>query len=134
MVRNRLEQLRKRQRDEAIQAQLELLAGVKTSQTSKNWGGDMHAEATAADETGSKVVEEPFETYDRSMSPPLLDIKQMPYEDRQIEIVKPIDDLRALVRYIRYVRVIWLTQHPTVGSSTISCRFALCSEDGAGCG
>lgn len=41
---------------------------------------------------------EEVEAYDRSMSPPLLDIRKLPYEERQIDIVAELEDLRALAR------------------------------------
>jgi len=100
VVRNRLEQLRKRQRDEAILAQEELLAGVATKAAqSKNWGGDMRAEVASEGEreTGSTTVDE-VEEYNRSMSPELLDITTLPFEDRQVDILTAEEDRTALVR------------------------------------
>ena len=91
-MRNRLEQLRKRQRDEALQAQEELLAGVAKSASR----GDTRATAAMIEAQENTVVED-AEPYDRSMSPPLLDIRRLPYEERQIDIVTQVDDLRALV-------------------------------------
>lgn len=94
VVRNRLEQLRKRQRDEALQAQNELLAGVAKS-ASRTWGGDMTAEAVPEREDIPK--EEDVEEYERSMSPALLDIKKLSYDDRQIKVVSEKDDIENLV-------------------------------------
>ena len=90
VVRNRLEQLRKRQRDEALQAQEELLAGVakSASRGDRNVVPNVNAQADAVEEA---------EPYDRSMSPPLVDIRKLSYEERQIDIVTAKDDLRALV-------------------------------------
>ena len=48
-------------------------------------------------EQENEPVEEQ-EPYDRSMSPALLDITKLPYEERQIDIVTEMEDLRALVR------------------------------------
>ncbi|THH33610.1 hypothetical protein EUX98_g594 [Antrodiella citrinella] len=91
VVRNRLEQLRRRQRDEALQAQEELLAGVV-----KNGGkGDrVIPEVESNQET---VAEEDKEPYDRAMSPALLDIRKLPYEERQIDIVTEMEDLRSIL-------------------------------------
>ena len=98
-MRNRLEQLRKRQRDEALQAQEELLAGVSTKTTpSKHWGGDMRAEVDMDNE--QNIVSAPLEEveeYDRSMSPTLLDITKLPYEEREIDILSAEEDRKALV-------------------------------------
>ena len=90
MVRNRLEQLRKRQRDEALQAQEELLAGVARS-AARGEKPVVHVEEP------NIVPEEEKIPYDRAMSPPLLDIRKLPYDERQIDIVTELDDLRALV-------------------------------------
>lgn len=100
MVRNRLEQLRKRQRDEALQAQEELLAGVARS-ASKKWGTDIVSETEVPEQevTPSEEIEE----YDRAMSPILLDITKLSLEEREIDIFTEAEDLRALVSLIRYV-------------------------------
>ena len=92
-MRNRLEQLRKRQRDEALQAQEELLAGVVKSAAR----GDHRAipEVDAAHQEAA--AKEDIEPYDRSMSPALLDIRRLPYEERQIDIVTEMEDLRSIV-------------------------------------
>ncbi|KAK1227438.1 hypothetical protein PQX77_009585 [Marasmius sp. AFHP31] len=92
VVRNRLEQLRKRQRDEALLAQEELLAGVANS-----------ASLDARDTKPSIVIQpvpedEEQEPYDRSMSPPLLDITKIPMEERQIDILTEEEDRQALLK------------------------------------
>ena len=98
-MRNRLEQLRKRQRDEALQAQEELLAGVATKAIpSKHWGGDMRAEVDVDSEQDKVTMPlEEVEEYDRSMSPTLLDITKLPYEEREIDILFAEEDRKALV-------------------------------------
>ncbi|KAI0693576.1 mid region of cactin-domain-containing protein [Cytidiella melzeri] len=98
VVRNRLEQLRKRQRDEALQAQEELLAGVAKSASRVDRPG-ITSEAV---DTSTQPAEE-VETYDRTMTPPLLDIRKLPYEERQIDIVTEMEDLRALIAQRRQV-------------------------------
>lgn len=101
VVRNRLEQLRKRQRDEAFLAQEELLAGVAKN-ASKSWGGDLRAEAIVQPvlDTGSEPSES-AEPYDRSMSPTLLDINKLPYDDRQTRVVSGKEDVQALVSVVQ---------------------------------
>ena len=96
VVSNRLEQLRRRQRDEALMAQRELLAGT-TKNTARPWGGDLRAEAIAQPVEVPPTEVEEVEPYDRSMSPDLLDIKRLPYDDRQIRVVQEKDDIQALV-------------------------------------
>lgn len=88
-----MEQLRKRQRDEALQAQEELLAGVAKSASR----GDRRAVPDIDPSQQETVAAEEMEPYDRAMSPALLDIRKLPYEERQIDIVTEMDDLRNLV-------------------------------------
>ena len=94
VVRNRLEQLRKRQRDEALQAQEELLAGVVKSASKGEIGNIIPVVDKASQEADEGVDKE---MYDRSMSPPLIDIRKLQYEERQIDIVTALDDLRSMV-------------------------------------
>ncbi|KAG7449454.1 uncharacterized protein BT62DRAFT_929417 [Guyanagaster necrorhizus] len=100
VVRNRLEQLRKRQRDEALQAQEELLAGVAKSASSKPWiPKDIEADVPDPDIHDVQDIEE----YDRAMSPPLIDIIKLSAEDRQIDILTEQEDRRALFAQRRAV-------------------------------
>ncbi|KAG1753792.1 mid region of cactin-domain-containing protein [Suillus paluster] len=99
VVRNRLEQLRKRQRDEALHAQEELLAGVARSATQ----GLKDAHYVAPATTAEADTLEDMEPYDRSMSPPLIDIRKFSEDEREIDIVTELDDLRALLRQRRTV-------------------------------
>jgi hypothetical protein len=92
-----LEQLRKRQRDEALQAQEELLAGVANS-ASKASGSEILPRLEAPDREVTPVEE--AETYDRSMSPPLVDITKLLPEERDIDILTEKEALRALVRRV----------------------------------
>lgn len=97
VVRNRLEQLRKRQRDEAIMAQQELLSGSSKEPPARTWGGDMRAVAVQeADDSKVGVVGAP-EAYHRSMSPAPIDIKRLSYEDRQLPVVSEKEDKDNLV-------------------------------------
>jgi hypothetical protein len=93
VVRNRLEQLRKRQRDEALHAQEELLAGVARSAAQGLKDENYVAPVTTAEAD----MHEDMEPYDRSMSPPLIDIRKLTEDEREIDIVTELDDLRALV-------------------------------------
>ena len=98
VIQNRLEQLRHRQREQALKVQEELggtLANEGT--TSGVYGGDMRAEAVEEDAEEEEVAEEVGEPYDREMSPELLEPKKLPFEDRALPIVNEEDDLRALV-------------------------------------
>ncbi|KAF8165025.1 mid region of cactin-domain-containing protein [Crassisporium funariophilum] len=99
VVRNRLEQLRKRQRDEALQAQEELLAGVARS-AARRLAMDVVVEDEVAEEV---VAVEDIEAYDRSMSPPLLDITKLPPDGREIDILIEVEDRRTLFQQRRSV-------------------------------
>lgn len=99
VVRNRLEQLRKRQRDEALHAQEELLAGVARSAAQ----GLKDANYVVPVTTAEADTQEDMEPYDRSMSPPLIDITKLTEDERQIDIVTELDDLRALLKQRRTV-------------------------------
>ncbi|KAG6903346.1 hypothetical protein C0995_013099 [Termitomyces sp. Mi166 len=99
VVRNRLEQLRKRQRDEALQAQEELLAGVARS-ASKKWNNEVTPVEASEEEA---VPAEEMEEYDRSMSPELIDITKLAPEERDIDIVTEAEALRVLLEQRRAV-------------------------------
>ena len=97
VVRNRLEQLRKRQRDEAMVAQEELLAGNTKKPLARAWGGDMHAVAIQEVKNAKDDGEDAQETYGRFMSPAPIDLKRLSYEDRQLPIISEEEDIRMLV-------------------------------------
>lgn len=92
VVRNRLEQLRKRQRDEALQAQEELLAGVARS-ASRKTVPDVIPLAVPEEIVAADDIEE----YDRSMSPPLIDISKLSIDERDMEVLNEREDQRNLV-------------------------------------
>ncbi|KAJ7507484.1 mid region of cactin-domain-containing protein [Mycena galericulata] len=98
VVRNRLEQLRKRQRDEALQAQEELLAGVAKSASQRT------EPAVEIDVVEQEVVPiEEMEEYHRDMSLPLIDITRLMPEEREIDILTEDDHRRALFAQRRAV-------------------------------
>ncbi|TEB35352.1 hypothetical protein FA13DRAFT_1788001 [Coprinellus micaceus] len=97
VVRNRLEQLRKKQRDEALQAQEELLAGVAKAASKPI--SEVHVAGTALDD----VSPEDVEPYHRSMSPVPINIARLSLEERQIIIVSAVEDRRELLTQRRLV-------------------------------
>ncbi|KAF8974644.1 mid region of cactin-domain-containing protein [Flammula alnicola] len=99
VVRNRLEQLRKRQRDEALQAQEELLAGVARS-ASRRTAPDVAVEMVMDEEI---IPAEDMEVYDRSMSPPLIDITKLSPDERDIDILIDKEDRRIMFQQRRAV-------------------------------
>ncbi|KAJ3572640.1 hypothetical protein NP233_g2954 [Leucocoprinus birnbaumii] len=98
VVRNRLEQLRKRQRDEALQAQEELLAGVATAASKKPIGPIVPLDGREIDEP----AEEP-EPYHRSMSPVPLDINKLRGEERDADTISAAEDRRNVIQQRRTV-------------------------------
>ncbi|KAH7343317.1 mid region of cactin-domain-containing protein [Rhizoctonia solani] len=94
VVRNRLEQLRKRQRDEAFQAQSELLAAATSR--NKTFGGDIHADVGKEVEEPAVKEQDDTEPYERGMSPELIDLSKLPYDERQVDIIDIVEDLAQL--------------------------------------
>jgi hypothetical protein len=94
VVRNRLEQLRKRQRDEALQAQVELM-GTAAQPNTKQWPTEVRVPQSEAMEVDQEDIE--VEPYSRDMSPPVVETTELPYEARQFPVVDPKAELQALV-------------------------------------
>ncbi|KAI6117625.1 mid region of cactin-domain-containing protein [Pisolithus croceorrhizus] len=119
VVRNRLEQLRKRQRDEALQAQEELLAGVARSAAQSVKGGRSVAAVVGTRELD--VPPENVEPYDRSMSPPLVEALKLSAEEQEFEIVTERDQLQLLLGQRRAVaasRYVSKAAQPVVATET----------------
>ncbi|GHJ88471.1 hypothetical protein NliqN6_4873 [Naganishia liquefaciens] len=89
VIQNRLEQLRQKQRTQALRVQEEL-GGTITNMAIAAATEVTEEEAAAAEE------EEEIESYSRDMSPELLDPASLPQEDRNLPIVDEEDELRAL--------------------------------------
>lgn len=97
---NRLEQFKKRQREDAAKLQAEL-GGVLVNRKADadNFGGDMHAEVGEAEDADDEADEDDYvEEYDPDMSPAPVDLRTMMLEERRLPIVDEEDELRALVR------------------------------------
>ena len=96
---NRLEQFKKRQREDAAKVQAEL-GGVIVNRKSEadNFGGDMHADIGDAEDADDEADEDDYvEEYDPEMSPAPVDLRTMQLEERRLPIVDEEDELRALV-------------------------------------
>jgi hypothetical protein len=85
IVRNRLEHLRRRQRDEALQAQQQLLADVKPGPQNESGQGNTISE---------KI---PEIEYFESMSPRLTSINKLSHEDMELELISIDSDYQRLV-------------------------------------
>lgn len=92
-----------------MQAQEELLAGV-----AKSAARGERSQAVVETESTTAKDAEVAEPYDRSMSPALLDIRKLPYEERQIDIVTELEDLRALVCLTSHHGNHYLTLHTQI--------------------
>ncbi|KAG8799943.1 hypothetical protein FRC17_006999, partial [Serendipita sp. 399] len=101
VVRNRLEQLRKRQRDEGLQAKAELLGG-EGPVSRKQWPAEVRPLPSEQLEEDTMDVDQ-AEPYSRDMTPPLFDHGRLSYEDRQLSIIDPVNDLRELLAQRRTV-------------------------------
>ncbi|KZT41098.1 hypothetical protein SISSUDRAFT_1059665 [Sistotremastrum suecicum HHB10207 ss-3] len=102
VVRNRLEQLRKKQRDEALQAQQELLAGVQPD-------ADMDVEGQADEDVPMEEMDGDYVEYRPDMSPPPIPATKLALDDRELEVIsekaywKDLFTLRHSVAGSRFV-------------------------------
>lgn len=100
VLKNRLEQFKRRQREDAAKVQAEL-GGVLVSNENA-FGGDIHADAGAVPTGGDEADDEEededdyVEDYDREMSPPIAEPRTMGLDERRLPIVNEEDELRAL--------------------------------------
>ncbi len=97
MIKNRLEQFKKRQREDAAKVQAEL--GGVIVKKSDDFGGDIHAEGgdVEDDEEEEEDEDDYVEEYKREMSPELWEPKELAMDERRLPIVNEEDDLRAMV-------------------------------------
>ncbi|WWC89448.1 uncharacterized protein L201_004372 [Kwoniella dendrophila CBS 6074] len=101
VLKNRLEQFKRRQREDAAKVQAEL-GGIIVKKTEDQFGGDMHADVGDDDQVEMEDIEEEddeddyVEPYDREMSPLPADPKTMVLDERRLPIVLEEDDLQAL--------------------------------------
>jgi hypothetical protein len=99
-MQNRLEQLRQRQREQALKVQEEL-GGTLAGEGMDDAAIARQAAELAAEEMdlGDDIdgSDEVIEPYDRAMSPEAVEGNKLAYEDRTLPIVDEEEDLRALV-------------------------------------
>ena len=91
VLQKRLEQLRKKQRQEAIKVQEELETALASHSVQIKTEGLDSTNRDAIEEEDDSLIEE----YDRSMSPKPFD--KLPKEDKQCEIVDLEEDMKTLV-------------------------------------
>lgn len=99
MLKNRLEQFKKRQRDEAAKQQRALGEKMAAEGETGGFGGDMHAEGAEGNESEEDGEEEDdvVEAYHRDMSPEPVLAKDLGLADRRLQISSEADFRRALV-------------------------------------
>ena len=96
MLKNRLEQFKKRQRDDA----------VKATETASRIKMEEAAAAAAAEAEGVLPEQEDVdeddwvEEYEPEMSPEPVDITQMTLDDRRSRVVDEMEHVRAIVRLL----------------------------------
>ncbi|WVQ67795.1 uncharacterized protein L199_006000 [Kwoniella botswanensis] len=101
VLKNRLEQFKRRQREDAAKVQAEL-GGVIVNKN-EQFGGDIHADIGDQDEgeDGEDIdvdddEDDYVEPYEREMSPLPADPKTMVLDERRLPIVDEEDEMRAL--------------------------------------
>lgn len=99
VLKNRLEQFKKRQRDEAAKQQKELGEKMAAQREADAFGGDMHAEGVEAEEDEDEMGDEDdvVEDYHRDMSPETVDVRAIAPEDRRLQVISEADFRRAVV-------------------------------------
>lgn len=94
VLRNRLEYLRRRQRDEAVKVQAEL-ANTLLHQPVVNRTTHQHYDHEPEEDEAQVIIEEEPDDFSTIMEPPL--IKQLSQEDQKLEFVSPIEDWEQIV-------------------------------------
>jgi hypothetical protein len=93
---NRLEQFKKRQREDAAKVQQELGGVFAGGAPQGVYGGDLHMEG--GNEADDELDEDDFvEDYDPEMSPAPADLRALHLEERKLPIVTEDDYLREIV-------------------------------------
>lgn len=104
VLKNRLEQFKKRQREDAAKHHAELSDQI-AKKAEDNFGGDMHAEVALPDlDTAGEDADDEddfVEDYDPEMSPKPADVRLMQLEERRLPIIEEEDDLRAIVSQVK---------------------------------
>ena len=96
VLKNRLEQFKKRQREDAARVQAELGGVFANQSTGDAFGGDIQAEG--ADDADDEMDEDDFvEEYDPCMSPVPVNLRAIHMDDRTLPIVTEEDCMRELV-------------------------------------
>jgi hypothetical protein len=100
VLKNRLEQFKKRQREEAAKQQQELGNKIVAEGEAATFGGDMHAEGGDGEEYEDDADDEDdfIEDYSRSMSPGPVELKTLAQEDRRLPVITEDAFKRNIVR------------------------------------
>jgi hypothetical protein len=101
VLKNRLEQFKKRQREEAAKQQQALGQKMVAQGEADTFGGDMHAdsgEVNGEAEDDADDEDDIIEEYSRSMSPTPINLKDAVVEDRRLPVLTEKEFKQALVR------------------------------------
>ena len=99
MLKNRLEQFKKRQRDEAAKQEKALGDKLAAEAESSGFGGDMHADGIGEEgsEEEGEDEDDVVEAYRRDMSPEPVGVQDLSLADRRLQVQSDGDFKRALV-------------------------------------
>lgn len=123
MLKNRLEQFKKRQRDDALKA---TESGHRpAAEKQVTFGGDMQAEAGEYDDEDNQDADDEVdeddwvEEYEPEMSPGPVETRDMTLDDRRLPIIDEEDHTRAIVSCLLHALI---TSDLAVRSPKSSCR------------
>jgi len=98
VLKNRLEQFKKRQREEAAKQQQELGSKMVAQGETSAFGGDIHADGDGEGyEDDADDEDDIIEDYSRSMSPGVVDVKDLAQEDRRLQVLTEAEFKRSIV-------------------------------------
>jgi len=98
VLKNRLEQFKKRQREEAAKQQQELGNKMVAQGETSAFGGDIHADGDGEGyEDDADDEDDIIEDYSRSMSPGVVDVRDLAQEDRRLQVLTEAEFKRSIV-------------------------------------
>ncbi|ORY34113.1 mid region of cactin-domain-containing protein [Naematelia encephala] len=105
VLKNRLEQFKRRQREDAAKVQAELGGVIINNKPAvQTYGGDMQADVGEDDDADDEMDEEDHvEEYDPEMSPKPVDVRTLALEERRLPIIDEEDEWRDLFKIRRQI-------------------------------
>jgi hypothetical protein len=96
VLKNRLEQFKKRQREDAAKAQAEMGGVVELMEVTDGFGGDMHAEG--AEDDFADDEDDFVEEYAPEMSPEPVDMYKLTPDERRLPVVTEREEWLAIYK------------------------------------